>query len=55
MLQKSLVGSLWMYGTVCGLCGVAAMLLPYETRGREMPVSYFVFFVEPQVRIMCTC
>ena len=37
MLQKSLVGSLWMYGTVCGLCGVAAMLLPYETRGREMP------------------
>ena len=43
MLQKSLVGSLWMYGTVCGLCGVAAMLLPYETRGREMPVSHFVF------------
>ncbi|KAI0229457.1 putative transporter SVOPL [Lamellibrachia satsuma] len=37
VLQKSLVGSLWMYGTVCFLCSVAALLLPFETRGREMP------------------
>lgn len=37
LLQKSLVGSLWMYGSVCIACSVAALLLPYETRGREMP------------------
>lgn len=38
-MEWSMRTALWMYGGMCVLCAISALLLPIETRGREMAVS----------------
>lgn len=44
MPDVSVSAGVWVYVGVCSLCAVLSILLPIETKGREMPVSDLVFF-----------
>ncbi|KAK6190710.1 hypothetical protein SNE40_002513 [Patella caerulea] len=39
LLDYSVADATWVYGCICVVCGVSAMLLPIETRGRALPQS----------------
>jgi hypothetical protein len=39
LLKESSFAAISLYGVVCIVATVAALQLPYETKGREMPVS----------------
>ena len=43
MLRHSANMAVSIYGVVCLFGAVASMLLPIETKGREMKVSWFIF------------
>ncbi|ESO95523.1 hypothetical protein LOTGIDRAFT_160688 [Lottia gigantea] len=39
LLQHSVVDATWVYGCVCFFCGISALFLPIETKGRGLPQS----------------
>ena len=54
MLKESVYLAISTYGTMSVLGGVASMLLPIETKGREMMVMN-LFTFSRQIGEMCEC
>jgi hypothetical protein len=44
LLKESSFAAISLYGVMCLIATVASLLLPYETKGREMQVSQFCRF-----------
>ena len=47
LLDKSVVAAVWVYGSLGFSAALCAILLPIETKGRILPVS----FIEPSVDV----
>lgn len=45
MPDVSVAAGVWVYVGICGLCTLLSILLPIETKGREMPVSFCDFLL----------